>query len=177
MSHRYTHFLIDVPIAGDPDLIAQADDDHLLDHAEDTLVETVGETAAGWFEPDGVADGTATFRLRVGTVHGGEPADTEALHAALRVVREHTTDAPLDACALQYDCVTPTGTLGETNSEGSAVENTDDIDTDTESDTGETVDSDPADDADTDDRKFGIERDPGDDGRQGLLASAMRGDG
>jgi len=33
MSHRYTHFLIDVPIAGDPDLIAQADDVHLLNHA------------------------------------------------------------------------------------------------------------------------------------------------
>jgi len=49
MSDRYTHFLIDVPIAGDPDLIAQADDVHLLNHAEDTLVETVGETAAGWF--------------------------------------------------------------------------------------------------------------------------------
>ena len=149
MNHRYTHFLIDVPIAGDPDLIAQADDAHLLDHAADTLVETVGETAAQWFEPDDVADGTSTFRLRVGTVHGGEPADTEALHAALRVVREHTTDAPLDAGALQYDRVTPTGPLGEPDADDSNGETTDGTDTDT----AETVDSDSADDAepDTDD--------------------------
>ncbi|ELZ39348.1 hypothetical protein C471_08520, partial [Halorubrum saccharovorum DSM 1137] len=99
MSDRYTHFLIDVPISGDPDLIAQADTDHLLDHAQDTLVETVGETPAEWFEPDGVTDETATFRLRVGTSHAGEPTDPEALHAALRVVREHAGDTPLDASA------------------------------------------------------------------------------
>jgi len=185
MSDRYTHFLIDVPIAGDPDLIAQADDVHLLNHAEDTLVETVGETAAGWFEPDGVTDGTATFRLRVGTTHAGEPTDTEAIHAALRVVREHTVDVPLDAGALQYDRVVSTGPLGKPDTGDANRENTGDIDSDTETDidsgTAETVDSEPDEEPEpeTDDRKFGIDRagDAGDDGRQGLLASAMRGNG
>jgi len=183
MSDRYTHFLIDVPIAGDPDLIAQADDVHLLNHAEDTLVETVGETAAGWFEPDGVTDGTATFRLRVGTTHAGEPTDTEALHAALRVVREHTDDAPLDDAALQYDRVVSTDPLGKPDTGDANRENTGDIDSDTETDidsgTAETVDIEPDEEPEpeTDDRKFGIDRagDAGDDGRQGLLASAMRG--
>ncbi|WP_123619574.1 hypothetical protein [Halorubrum sp. CSM-61] len=183
MSHRYTHFLIDVPIAGDPDLIAQADDTHLLDHAADTLVETAGETAAGWFEPDGVTDGTATFRLRIGTSHAGEPTDTEAIHAALRVLREHTADAPLDAGALQYDHATPTGPLGESAAPGPEPENTGGIDTDTETDTerdtAEPAGSNPAKEPepDTDDRKYGIERDGAADGRQGLLASAMRGNG
>jgi len=60
-----------------------------------------------------VTDGTATFRLRVGTTHAGEPTDTEALHAALRVVREHTDDAPLDDAALQYDRVVSTDPLGK----------------------------------------------------------------
>jgi len=89
MSDRYTHFLIDVPIAGDPDLIAQADDAHLLNHAEDTLVETVGETAAGWFEPDGVTDGTATFRLRVGTTHAGADRHRGAARRTARCSRAH----------------------------------------------------------------------------------------
>jgi|AntDeeMinimDraft_5_1070356.scaffolds.fasta_scaffold30311_2 hypothetical protein len=185
MSHRYTHFLIDVPIAGDPDLIAQADDAHLLNHAEDTLAETVGETAAGWFEPDGVTDGTATFRLRVGTTHAGEPTDTEAIHAALRVVREHTVDVPLDAGALQHDRVVATGPLGEPDTGDANRENTGDIDSDTEIDTdsgtAETAGTEPDQELEpeTDDRKFGIDRagDAGDDGRQGLLASAMRGNG
>ena len=179
MNHRYTHFLIDVPIAGDPDLIAQADDAHLLDHAADTLVETVGETAARWFEPDDVDDGTATFRLRVGTSHADDPTDTEALHAALRVVREHAgrDGCSLDTRTLQYDRVTPTGPLGDPAASDSNTGETSDIDSDTETDTAESTGSDPANEPepDTDDRKFGIEREAGDDGRQGLLASAMRG--
>lgn len=190
MSDRYTHFLLDVPIPGDPELIAQADDDHLLDHAQDTLVETVGETAARWFEPDRVEDVTATFRLRVGTSHTDKPADTEALHAALRVVREHTDDTPLDAGALRFDRVTPTGPLGEHDTPTSNASGSDgigsDSGTDTESDTetgtadtgGTTTDDAAEPQPDTDDGKFGIEReDAGGDGRQGLLASAMRGDG
>jgi len=185
MSDRYTHFLIDVPIAGDPDLIAQADDVHLLNHAEDTLVETVGETAAGWFEPDGVTDGTATFRLRVGTTHAGEPTDTEALHAALRVVREHTDDAPLDDAALQYDRVVSTDPLGKPDTGDANRENTGDIDSDTETDidsgTAETVDSEPDEEPEpeTDDRKFGIDRagDAGDDGRQGAPRERHAGNG
>lgn len=181
MSHCYTHFLIDVPIAGDLDLIAQADDDHLLDHARDTLVETVGETPARWFESDGVTDGTATFRLRVGTVHRDEPTGTEALHAALRVVHEHAADAALDAGVLQYDRVTPTGPLGETAAGDAKPSNTGDIDSDTETDTdsgtAETADSELDDTPETDDRKFGIGCADQDDGRQGLLASAVRRDG
>lgn len=180
MSDRYTHFLIDVSIPGDPDLIAQADADHLLDHAQDTLVETVGEMAAGWFEADGVTDGTATFRLRVGTSHAGEPTDTEAIHAALRVVREHAGDTPLDVAALQYDGVTPTGPLGDSATDDVAEPEPGGTDSDTDSDTTETAGSttgdagEPA--PDTDDGKYGIEReDGGGDGRQGLLASAMRG--
>jgi hypothetical protein len=192
MSDRYTHFLIDVSIPGDPDLIAQVDDDHLLGHAQDALAETVGETAARWFEPDSVDDATATFRLRVGTSHAGEPADTEALHAALRVLREHTDDAPPDAAALKFDRVTPTGPLGESDTLTPNAPESDGIDsdteTDTEHDTGGGTGSDTADtggtttddaaepEPDTDDGKFGIERDDaGGDGRQGLLASAMRG--
>ena len=149
MNHRYTHFLIDVPIAGDPDLIAQADDAHLLDHAADTLVETVGETAAGWFEPDGVADATATFRLRVGTMHAGEPTDTEALHAALRVVREHAGGSALDVSVLQYDRVTPTGPLGEPEAGDSNASETSGIDIDTETDTAEMDSCEPDDVAET----------------------------
>jgi hypothetical protein len=193
MSDRYTHFLIDVPIPGDPDLIAQADDDHLLGHAQDALVETVGETPARWFEPDSVEDATATFRLRVGTSHTGEPTDTEALHAALRVVRGHAGDTPLDAGSLRFDGVTPTGPLGEHDTptpnapESTGIDN--DTETDTERDTESDTGSDTADTGgttpdeaakpqpDTDDGKFRIERDDaGGEGRQGLLASAMRGD-
>jgi len=126
---------------------------------------------------------TATFRLRVGTTHAGEPTDTEALHAALRVVREHTDDAPLDDAALQYDRVVSTDPLGKPDTGDANRENTGDIDSDTETDidsgTAETVDSEPDEEPEpeTDDRKFGIDRagDAGDDGRQGLLASAMRG--
>jgi len=136
MTLRYTHFVVDVSIDGDPDLIAQADSEHLLDHARETLVEMVGETPARWFEPDGVTDGTATFRLRVGTTHDGEPTDTEALHAALRVVREHAPSTRLDAETLQYDRVTPTGPLGADEPAASNSPETGDTDIDTESDTG-----------------------------------------
>jgi len=123
-----------------------------------------------------VTDGTATFRLRVGTTHAGEPTDTEALHAALRVVREHTDDAPLDDAALQYDRVVSTDPLGKPDTGDANRENTGDIDSDTETDidsgTAETVDSEPDEEPEpeTDDRKFGIDRagDAGDDGRQGL---------
>lgn len=101
-------------------------------------------------------------------------------------------DAPLNAGALQYDRVTPTGPLGEPAAPEPNPEYTDGIDSDTDSDTDtETqTDTDTAemggstsvDDAepapDTDGGKYGIERDDAsDDGRQGLLASTMRGNG
>jgi len=89
--------MIDVPIAGDPDPIAQADDAHLPQprggHARR---DGRRDGLPGGSSPTGVMDGTATFRLRAsGRPTPESPTDTEALHAALRVVREHTDDAPL----------------------------------------------------------------------------------
>jgi len=76
-----------------------------------------------------------------------------------------------------------TDPLGKPDTGDANRENTGDIDSDTETDidsgTAETVDSEPDEEPEpeTDDRKFGIDRagDASDDGRQGLLASAMRG--
>jgi len=140
------------------------------------------ETAAGWFEPDGVTDGTATFRLRVGTTR---PESRPTLrrctpHCAL-FASTLTTRRSMTPRSSTTALCRPTRS-GKPDTGDANRENTGDIDSDTETDidsgTAETVDSEPDEEPEpeTDDRKFGIDRagDAGDDGRQGL-ASAMRG--